>query len=132
MVNSRNKGAHGEREVIRLLNDHLGEGFSRNLKQYQEAQHGDIEAPEGFPFCVEVKFYKSGWTCRPEWVEQAFRAAEKVGKKPCIAYRFNGQGWRFRIWPFAGQHRQDFADVPPEVFCNIAREQWGESPDRLL
>lgn len=95
---SRNKGANGEREVITLLSNHLGMEFARNLKQYQEAQHGDIEAEEAFPFTIECKRYRSGWTCAPAWECQAYDAAQITGKYPCVAYRFDRQDWRFRVW----------------------------------
>ena len=51
---SRSKGARGERDVCAKLERELGIKFSRNLKQYQQAQHGDIEPPCG-PYLIEQK-----------------------------------------------------------------------------
>jgi hypothetical protein len=42
MTNSRTKGASFEREVAKLLLLELGITFKRDLRQYQEADHGDL------------------------------------------------------------------------------------------
>jgi Holliday junction resolvase len=99
MTNSRQKGAAGEREVAQELHRQLGMNFKRNLNQYQERSEGDLVCDnEAFPFCIEVKRAAKGWTCRPAWEVQAFEQAEKVGKFPCVIYRFDGQQWRCRVW----------------------------------
>lgn len=99
MTNSRRKGAAGEREVATELFRELGMGFKRDIEQYRTAERGDLICEdEGFPFCVEVKRYAKGWTCKPEWIAQAFKAAANTGQHPCVIYRYDGQQWRCRIW----------------------------------
>lgn len=96
---SRRKGAQGEREVADLLFQELGMTFRRDLDQVREQGLGDLLCDdEAFPFTIEVKRYAKGWTCKPEWEVQAFTAARKAGKHPCVAYRYDGQKWRFRVW----------------------------------
>lgn len=118
MANPRTKGASGEREVITDLTRHLGMKFSRNLKQYQEAQHGDIEAPEAFPFTIEVKRHKEGWTCSPAWARQVFDACRHTNKFPCVAYRHDRHEWRYRVW----------FDALGEAFCGVSgvSNQWAD------
>lgn len=51
-ANSQRKGKEGERELARLLREHLGDGVSRNLEQ---ARNGGADL-NGLPgWCVEVK-----------------------------------------------------------------------------
>ena len=99
MVNSRQKGAQGEREVAKELFEELGIEFKRDLRQYQSADYGDLVAQvDNFPFSIEVKRHKKGWTCRPEWEEQTQKSAQVTNQYPCVIYRFDGQQWRCRIW----------------------------------
>lgn len=91
---SRNKGARAEREFCKLASDYLGGKYTRNLKQYQCAQHGDVEQLVG-PYLVEVK------NCAElrvaEWWKQACSAAAAKGARPCLAYKLARQGWRFVV-----------------------------------
>lgn len=91
---SRNKGARAERELCRLLSDYLGGEWSRNLKQYQAAQHGDIEQLVA-GFLIECK------NCAKldlrQWWAQACIAAKQRGAIPCVAYKVPRRGWRFVV-----------------------------------
>lgn len=99
MANSRNKGASGEREVAIALFGELGMTFKRDLRQYQTVELGDLVCDDAaFPFCIEVKRYAKGWTCKPAWEAQVFKAAANTGLHPCVIYRYDGQQWRCRIW----------------------------------
>lgn len=96
---SRAKGAAGERDLAAVLFAELGIKFSRDLRQYQEGERGDLIANDpDFPFLIECKRYAKGWTCAPAWEVQAFNAAKAASKHPCVAYRFDSRKWRFRIW----------------------------------
>ena len=98
-LTSRRKGADGERELAAILFGELGMTFKRDLRQYQQSALGDLVCDDpDFPFTIECKRYAKGWTCKPSWEVQAFEAAKVASKHPCVAYRFNGQQWRFRIW----------------------------------
>ena len=81
MVNGRHKGAAAEREIAKLLLDELGIAFKRDLEQYRAAEHGDLICDDpDFPFCIEVKRYKSGCAAQPAWWDQACAAASACQK----------------------------------------------------
>lgn len=125
---SRNKGARGERELCRLLSDNLGQSFTRQLKQYQQAQHGDIEQLVG-PYLIEAKNHATtdGMKC---WWQQAVTAADKRSAVPCLAYKMPRKGWRFRVplpqaWASGqqwGRELQYTMDLAPDGFFLIVRE----------
>lgn len=91
MVNSRNKGATFERNVARELHLLLGVTFKRDLDQYRQSDRGDlIPDDEDFPFLIECKaFGKPLTTCKPEWWDQARKAAQNAGKRPCVIWKSN-------------------------------------------
>ena len=91
---SRNKGTRGELELIHLLHDNLGGEYSRNLKQYQQAQNGDVEQLVG-PYLIEVKNCVQ-ITLRPWWSQIRTAAAIKDAV-PCLAYKIARRGWRFVV-----------------------------------
>jgi Holliday junction resolvase len=93
MVNSRTKGAQFEREVAKLLLLELGINFKRDLRQYQEADHGDLIPDDpGFPFELELKRYAHGPISGTEkWWKQVTTAAAKTGKRPALIYRYDRQ-----------------------------------------
>ena len=88
---SRDKGARGERDVCAKLERELGIKFARNLKQYQQCQHGDIEPPCG-PYLLEVK--NAVTLCIPAWWRQACAAATARGLLPCLVFKDKGK-WAF-------------------------------------
>ena len=91
MVNSRAKGANYEREISKLLFEHLGMEFKRDLDQYRSADHGDLLCEDDeFPFVIECK-RRVGGSFKLAWMEQAEKAAQRVRKHPCVIYRFNHQ-----------------------------------------
>lgn len=130
MTCSRTKGAKAERDVAKELFAELGMTFKRDLRQYQEAEYGDLVCDDpAFPFSIEVKHYTKGWTCKPAWEAQAIKAAENAGKLPCVIYRHNGQAWRVRVWFDAIAEAlgtsavcTQSADVTIQGFAWIARE----------
>lgn len=128
---SRNRGARAERELCALLREYLGVEATRHLKQYQQAQHGDIEELIG-PYLIECK-NQARITLGPWW-EQARAAAQARRAIPCVAYRLPNRGlydrWRFVVplneaWS-AGQDWKDSfrytADVGLEGFALLVRE----------
>lgn len=127
---SRNKGKRGELEVCHMLSDNLGGEYSRNLKQYQQSQHGDIEQLVG-PYLIEVKNHAKV-TVAPWWA-QAVAAAGKAGAVPCLAYKIARVGWRFMVpipqatwtgeaWALDLQYTQT---LYPEGFYLLVREYKG-------
>lgn len=130
---SRSRGARAERELCGLLREYLGVEATRNLKQYQKAQHGDVEQLIG-PYLVEVKNHA---TLKPrEWWDQARRAAgARGGCLPCVAYRLPNRGlydrWRFVV-PDERNPRHEWeldyrytADLGLEAFAVRVRERIG-------
>lgn len=131
---SRNKGSAAERELVRLLSDWLGIDLSRNLKQYQQAQHGDIEQLVG-GHLVEVK--NCAKLQRKAWWSQAVTAAGHRSAIPCVAYRLPNlpmeDRWRFIVplseaWQTGQAWRTDFryaCDVGIDGFALLCRERGG-------
>lgn len=127
---SRNKGARAERELCGLLRDNLGGDYSRNLKQYQQSQEGDIAQLVG-PYLVECKAHNT-LSLRPWW-QQAVTAAAKHpdAPQPCVAYKVARKGWRFLVpipqaWASGqqwGRELQYAMDLAPDGFFLMVREQ---------
>jgi Holliday junction resolvase len=120
---NRNRGAAAERELARWIKDELGVEVSRNLKQYQRTQEGDL-TPLG-PFLLEVK-YHARVNVR-DWWRQAVESAKKAGAIPVVAYKVARKGWRF-VLPYSlppETWRYDYEytmDVGPACFALIVRE----------
>ena len=121
---SRNKGARAERDVCAKLERELGIKFSRNLKQYQQAQHGDIEPPAG-PYLLEVKDQVR--LCVPAWWRQVCAAATARELLPCLVFKDRGK-WAF-LTPMDGagnawMNDADFTDRNTlRGFCFKVRER---------
>lgn len=130
---SRNKGARAERELCGLLREYLGVEATRNLKQFQQAQVGDIEQLVG-PYLIEAKDHKT--PDKAAWWRQAQAASRaRGGCQPCVAYRLGNRGlydrWRF-IVPDGGMAANDWwddyrytADLGLEAFAARVREHLG-------
>lgn len=101
MVNGRQKGASAEREIAKLLEEELdgfGLKFKRDLEQYRSAEHGDLVCSDPtFPFCIEVKRYKTGCAAQPAWYDQVCAAANACHKLPLLVYKYNHQPWKWRM-----------------------------------
>jgi len=105
MVNSRNKGMGGEREIIAILTDELGGDangltFQRDINQYRQSDLGDIICSDpDFPFVIEVKRKRAGYGIDPNWWDQVCAAAlaTEGGKLPLLVYRYDRLPWRWRF-----------------------------------
>lgn len=126
---SRDKGKRGELEIVHMLRDNLGLIVNRQLKQYQQAQHGDIEQLVG-GYLIEVKNCASTSNIKAWW-QQTVTAAGKRDAVPCLAYKVPRKGWRFRVpipqaWDSGQQWGREIAytmDVSPDGFYLLVREQ---------
>jgi Holliday junction resolvase len=100
----RTKGSAGERELARLIDEHLGVRLVRNLEQSRRGGHdltlADAEDPNPVArvlarYAVEVKRYA---TASPalirQWWSQAVEQALRASLTPCLAYREDRQDWR--------------------------------------
>lgn len=112
---SRDKGARGEREVLKLLGDELGEILTRNIQQTRDGG-ADCLAVKGF--AIEVKRQES--LSRPTWWRQAIEQAQRVGAEPMLLYRRNREQWKAFIHTRDGKYREGTLQ---DAACAI-REKW--------
>lgn len=130
-INSRAKGAAGEREFCKALSEHLGdalvEPLKRNLEQTRNGGH-DILGLDGW--ALEIKRYKKVKESDIEsfW-KQAVEQAKRVGAEPVLAYREDFRSWRVRIpWGFMmdGDWDDDVdftIELSLKAFATMVREQ---------
>ena len=120
MVDSRSKGANFEREVSQLLYQELGIKFVRDLRQYQQAEYGDLITDDpAWPYLLELKRYNSGPIGGSEaWWKQACAAADKAHKQPVLIYKYDRQPIRC-VLMLQGVR----ADMTFQDFCYLARER---------
>ncbi len=107
---SRNKGAAGEREFLRLLGAELGEMLTRNL---QQTRGGGADCLVVKGWAIEVKRCES--LSRPAWWRQAVEQAELEGVQPMLAYRRSREPWR--VWIKEGH------DITVEAAACAIREK---------
>jgi Holliday junction resolvase len=91
MVNSRNKGLGGERELAKLLGDRLGVTLTRNLEQ---TRGGGYDLVGLDSLAIEVKRRETLDFPR-SWAQAMKNAGES--KIPVLAHRANRQPWRFYV-----------------------------------
>lgn len=112
----RTKGQSGERELLKLLGEHLGCEFKRKVRQHKD----DPDAVILGLWAVEIKRRAS----RPDiaaWWAQACRQAEAVKKLPLLAYRLDRQPWRFVV---AMQHLAvEYSGQPIGMYATLGLEE---------
>jgi len=126
-MNSRNKGAAFERQVVNMIKDYLGYDCKRNLMQTAEGGHDLIGVPG---YAIECKRYRSiSHADLEKFWSQCVRQAHAVELTPCLIVKpdrqpirvyvpWGGPGWDSYVW-------DDFncaAGISFEMFCAIARE----------
>jgi Holliday junction resolvase len=123
MTNSRTKGAQFEREVAKLLLLELGIAFKRDLRQYQEADHGDLIPDDpAFPFELELKRYAHGpISGTDKWWQQVTTAAAKTGKRPALIYKYDRQPIRAVV-----ELQGIRCNISLEAFCYLAKEEMAD------
>src|SRR5690606_6239530 len=107
----------------------LGVEANRHLKQYQQAQHGDIEQLVG-GYLIEVKNC-AALSNMKAWWGQAVAAAEARDAVPCLAYKVARKGWRVRVpvakaWATGREWRRELQypmDLAPDGFYLLVRER---------
>jgi len=136
-INSRAKGAAGEREFIKVMGEWLGEEMvaplKRNLEQTRAGGH-DIVGLDGW--AIEVKRYKAlkEADIRNFW-GQAVDQACRIQAKPVLAYREDMRSWRVRLAMHDVLPSFDIngsvewtIEVSAEAFCAIVREKHSATP----
>jgi len=92
---NRRKGQAGERELLNMLGELIGQDLARNLVQ----NRGGGSDNEQTPYALEIKRQQQA---KPhEWWQQAVEQADEADKIPALAYRANRQPWRV-IVPLQG------------------------------
>ena len=119
-INSRNKGANGERQFCKWLEScfNLPESAVRNLEQVRSGG-ADVIVP---PFCFEVK-RREGLSLKDWWI-QAKTDAKDVGLEPVVAFRQNRKPWEFLI---SARHigcRLGFLRLDEKTFREWAESVW--------
>lgn len=124
---SRNKGANGERELARILREHLGDSVIRNWQGQAASGGHDLS---GLPFAIEVKRYAFVTDfLKRKWWEQAVTQADD--EEPALAYRADRQEWRFVVPArnfnsyMTGLGDVDYewtVEFGLEAFCQLCRE----------
>jgi len=101
MVDSRAKGAEGEKQVRELLRKHTGLEFQRvPMSGALPFMKGDLFIPDtAMNYCIEVKFYKNSHfddkilTSKSNafigWWNQAEDQATKTNRKPLLFFKYN-------------------------------------------
>ncbi len=102
-INSRNKGAQGEREFAGLIQDHLGVKMVRNLLQARDGGHDLVVSPDQYGpvadslnvMAIEIKRCSRATESKLKgfW-SQTTHQADEAGKLPVLAYREDRQSWR--------------------------------------
>jgi hypothetical protein len=123
-INSRNKGAQGEREIAKIWFDLTGVKLERNLDQWRAGGY-DLEGLNGY--AIEVKRAKK--PLLNQWWQQACDQAAKNGLCPVLFYRLDNQKWRIVIPSgllnpdfYAGMELEYTIETTPECFAMIWRE----------
>ena len=133
MVNARNKGRRGEREVIDEIKELLGIELEVNYAQTFGGGH-DLISPNGYmPYAIEVKRRKAiTQSDIKNWWDQSVRQAKKVDLLPCLWFRQDRADWKVAI-PCPYSSEKDFFPVEdiniasiisPELWAAIAREEY--------
>lgn len=134
---SREKGKRGEREVVTLLRDLLGDGyvFKRNL--LDQCHDGGMDIL-GLPdWAIEVKNYKEATPSLIRgWWDQTVDEATKASRYPVLFWKQSRRPW---VVVVSGSHligktgdawENDYEytlTMSPEMFCTLVREKMYEA-----
>ncbi len=123
---SRNKGAAFEREVARMIHEHLGIDVRRNLTQYQEKGHGDLVGWPGV--LIECKRHAATTRAQVEaWWQETLQAAEQAKAHPVLIYKTDRHPIRvvLRASDLMETITTAWAvEMAFAAFCEAAREVW--------
>lgn len=91
MINVRDKGKAGEREIATILRNELGVPATRNLREQAAVGGSDIIGVPGWAIEVkrQKKYLRSWWT-------QAAEQAASAGLEPVLLYRLDRKPWMAR------------------------------------
>lgn len=122
---SRNKGATFEREVAKMIYEHLGLTVKRNLSQYQESGSYDLEGMDDW--AIECKRYAhANYGEKRNWWVQAAGAAQGADREPVVIYKLDRSPVRVLVSPFRNIYDplnyDGVADISFACWCALVRE----------
>lgn len=141
MVDSRQKGAKAEADLVKKLSDYTGLGFRRiPMSGALDAVHGlkgDLYVPGSLNiYCIEVKHYKDDhFTSKiltdktpqiQEWWMQTIREAAQISRKPLLVYKFDRSKW-FVAWkdmPNYSSYNWVFCNINGHEFYTAKLDDW--------
>jgi hypothetical protein len=123
-VNSRRKGATGERELFALLSDELGTIVKRRLDAPREGGADSLDVPG---WSIECKRYAratnadiTGW-----WLQTIGQTIDS-DRKPVLIYRLDRQPWKVMCLAtdaFDQDYGPHLIEMRLEFWCQIVREK---------
>ena len=118
---SRNKGAAGEREFIRIV-EHLTGGVVKLRRNLEQTRSGGDDCLGHEMFSFEIKRYSSAKDGDiAKWWQQA--VTNCGGKSPALAYRIDFQRWKVMIHPayphFKLNDCRGCFSMDIELFCRL-------------
>jgi Holliday junction resolvase len=122
MINSRQKGAAGEREVAAILREELELEIHRNWQQQAAEGGADLSGVPGW--AIEIKRGKN-IRLNEAWKQAAIQAA-RVKSKPVLIYRFDRQDWfammdLYDLRPDLKDHNQVTLSIMS--WCHLVRRE---------
>lgn len=125
-INSRNKGAAGERELIKAIYDLTGIELKRNYSQTAFGGHDLMGLDD---WAIECKRYAMADNASKKmWWRQAVEQAGRVDKCPIVIYRADRQPWRcimqFPLYKelYSIEDYRCTCELDLELFCGMLRE----------
>lgn len=141
MVDSRQKGAKAEADLVKKLSDFTSLVFKRiPMSGALDAVHGlkgDLYVPGSLNiYCIEVKHYKDDhFTSKiltdktpqiQEWWMQTIREAAQISRKPLLVYKFDRSKW-FVAWkdmPNYSSYNWVFCNINGHEFYTAKLDDW--------
>jgi len=130
MTNGRVKGANFERELARMIKDHLGVDTKRDLEQYRASDHGDLIGLDGWTIEAKRYAHNAGGNYKPEWWAQVTSASNANGTQPVLVFKYDRQPIKCVVRlssinaDFAG--KDNTATISFDTWCMLVREDWAD------
>jgi len=141
MVDSRQKGARAEADIVKKLTESTGHIFKRiPMSGALDAAHGlkgDVYIPNSLNiYCIEVKHYKDDhFTSKIltdkkaqliDWWEQTIREAAQISRKPLLIYKFDRSKIfvAFKDMPTNSDYRWVFFNIDGHEFYSAKLDDW--------
>jgi hypothetical protein len=147
-IDSGKKGKSAERELVRILSERFGDGFSRSVgsgNRWGQVAHlpvharetltGDLCCPTGFRFVLECKCgydsidlvsaLSSGSVLLNSFLGQVVDDSTRCGRLPLLLWKRSRRPWLAFVRT---------CDLPPDLDCDrLLYRGWSALPlDRLL